>query len=284
MRTLIAAIAVSLIAGLALGTWMAGEGNSGADVDPSRETGGIASLQALEERLLSLEQVIAEEREARLNLEYRLQDLVIDRGSAAVERPTAAPEADDVADRRPPQRRSRDFVSMIRNYEERRLSNLTANGFSEDEARRVMRMESEAEFRAMRAAWEAQRNGEPIDPFSSAGNQQALLRAELGEADYERYLAAQGQPTSIQVTRVLDGSPGSDAGLLPGDRIVSYAGERVYNVSDLRSLTLQGSPGEDVVIEIERDGMRMQLGLQRGPVGISGAGARLRNMGWLGGS
>ena len=34
--------------------------------------------------------------------------------------------------------------------------------------------------------------------------------------------------------------------------------------------------GEDVVIEIMRDGMRMQLIVPRGPLGISGVGVRSR--------
>ena len=98
-----------------------------------------------------------------------------------------------------------------------------------------------------------------------------------------RCLQAQGQATSIQITRVLDSSPGSQAGLQPGDQIVSYDGERVFDVNELRELTLQGRAGEDVVIEIERDGVRMQLNVPRGPVGINGTGASMRRMNWWGG-
>jgi len=96
-------------------------------------------------------------------------------------------------------------------------------------------------------------------------------------------LQALGQPTAIQVTQVLEGSPGSQAGLQTGDQIVSYNSERVFNVNDLRELTLQGNAGEDVVIEIERDGVRVQLSVPGGPVGITGARANIRNMNWWGG-
>lgn len=172
---------------------------------------------------------------------------------------------------------------MMRGFEDRRLSNLIDGGFSEDEARRIMRKESEAEFKAMQAAYVARRNGEAVDALSAMNEPQSMLRAELGDSDYERYLRAQGQATAIQVTRVLDSSPGSQAGLQSGDHIVSYNGERVFNVNDLRELTLQGSAGENVILEIERDGVPMQLNVPRGPVGITGTGASMRNMNRWGG-
>jgi hypothetical protein len=46
---------------------------------------------------------------------------------------------------------------------------------------------------------------------------------------------------------------------------------------------MQGNPGEDVVIEIERDGTRIQLTVPRGPIGITGSGANLRGANRWGG-
>ena len=85
------------------------------------------------------------------------------------------------------------------------------------------------------------------------------------------------------MTQVLSGSPGNDAGLQPGDQLVSYGGERVFNVMDLRNLTMQGEPGQDVVIEVDRDGVRMQLTVPAGPIGITGSGASVRGLRWWGG-
>jgi len=79
------------------------------------------------------------------------------------------------------------------------------------------------------------------------------------------------------------GSPGSKVGLQPGDHIVGYDNKRIFNVVELRELTMQGRVGEDVIIEIERDEVRMQLSVPRGPVGISGSGASIRNMNRWGG-
>ncbi|MDH3622151.1 MAG: hypothetical protein OER91_14725, partial [Gammaproteobacteria bacterium] len=71
--------------------------------------------------------------------------------------------------------------------------------------------------------------------------------------------------------------------LQKGDELVSYNGERVFNVVELRNQTMQGEPGEDVIIEIVRDGNRMQLTVPRGPIGIAGSGANIRGANWWGG-
>ena len=109
------------------------------------------------------------------------------------------------------------------------------------------------------------------------------MRSEMGDDAYARYLEVQGQPTAVSVTQVLGGSPGSRAGMQAGDQLMRYTGERVFSMSDLRNQTMQGKPGEEVVIEIERDGMRMQLTVPRGPIGITGTGANVRGTNWWGG-
>jgi membrane-associated protease RseP (regulator of RpoE activity) len=286
MSRIITAIAMSLILGFAVGAWVMGDA-------PTSAADSFESAAPMKERLLSLEQVIAEEREARLIMEDLLRAVMedIERIDSTGPRIFAADlaRAEDTRaetereQRRNELRRPRDFASMVRGFQERRLTQLTDAGFSSDEARGILKREAEAQYKAMQAAHDAQRNGEVVDAFSAISEPQALLRAELGDSAYERYLQAQGQPTAIQITQVLDSSPGSRAGLQPGDEIVSYNGERVFNVIELRELTLQGRAGEDVIVEIERDGVRMQLNVPRGPVGITGSGASVRNMNRWGG-
>jgi hypothetical protein len=41
-------------------------------------------------------------------------------------------------------------------------------------------------------------------------------------------------------------------------------------MSDLTRQTLEGTPGEQIMVDILRDGMPMQVVLPRGPLGISG--------------
>ena len=243
---------------------------------------------SLDERLQDLEQALAEEREARLALEDTLAMLFeeLDRLEGTDERAGARLQAAAESERQAravERREQRNEADWMRSYQERRVAVLVEGGFSDEEARRALEQESEASFKAMQLAWEAQRNGEAIDVMDVMGNPQSILRAEMGDDAYARYLEAQGQPTAIRITQVLGGSPGNSAGLQPGGELVSYNGERVFNVRELRNGSMQGQPGEDVVVEIERDGVRMQLTLPRGPIGITGSGANIRGMNWWGG-
>lgn len=286
MTRVLIAVAISLAAGFAVGAWVAADDTGGTAEPRSSGMPTIDAGASLEERLLSLEQLIAEEREARFALQDQLDELIIeiDRIDTAGPRVLADREAraaEARAQRTRPARRDRS--AMMQDYQARRLNTFVDGGFSEDEARRVMELESQAQYRALEAAHEAQRSGEMPDLINITSGPQSFLRSELGDAGYTRYLEAQGQPTAITVNQVMQGSPGSRAGLQPGDEIVSYNGERIFSVSELRQMTMQGTPGEDVIIEVDRDGVRMQLSLQRGPVGITGSGANPRQMSWWSG-
>lgn len=287
-KIVVAAAAASLLAGLALGAWIGGDVEGESAALPQAGSVALPEDATAEDRLVRLEQIISEEREARLALEDTLAILFdeIDRLEGAGVREAAQRQAEIERDRetRASRRRESDNeADWMRNYQERRVGRMVEGGFSEDEARHVLQKESEAAYKAMQASWEAQRNGDSDALFRGGNNPQTFLRNEIGDDAYARYLEAQGQPTSIRVTQVMTGSPGSSAGLQPGDQLVSYNGERVFNVSDLRNQTLQGDPGEDVVIEVDRDGMRIQLTVPRGPIGITGSGANVRGMNWWGG-
>jgi S1-C subfamily serine protease len=125
---------------------------------------------------------------------------------------------------------------------------------------------------ALQAQYDAQRGGRPVE--ASGGLQ--TLRTELGDADYERYLQAYGRPTAIPVRDVLASSPAERSGLKAGDEIVAYGGKRVFDVPELNALTLEGTPGESVVVEVRREGQNVQLVVPRGPLGITGGGFRGR--------
>ena len=287
MSRITIAMTASLVAAFAAGAWVTG-------FEPAKEAQGYAGNTALDEtvpiseRLLRLEQVIVDEREARLVLEDQLLLLIEDLERLESTRDRAQPERPiQVSEIRGEQLRSggrpRDYAAVMRMYQDRRVADLVSGGFSEDEARRLLKRESEAQYKAMEAAYLAQRDGEAVDVFNSAMNAQSILRAEIGDSEYERYLTAQGEQTTVRIMNVLAGSPGSSAGLQAGDNIVSYNGERTFSMLDVRGLTMQGNSGEDVIIEIDRDGVRMQLNIPRGPIGVSGNGAMVRSMSRWGG-
>jgi len=288
MSKIVIAIVVSLLAGFAVGAWLAGDDPEGTTAPPAAGSVILDSDSSAEDRLSRLERIIAEEQDARIALEDTIAMLFeeIERlegvGGPTVAELKARAERENAA-RTKSRSVSGDDTDWIRDYQERRVDRLIDSGFSENEARRILEQESEAAFKALEAAWEAQRSGESIDRNSSDLDPYAIMRSELGDDTYAQYLEAQGQPTSIKITQVLSGSPGSQIGLQPGDELVSYAGERVFTVTELRNRSMQGNPGEDVVIEIERDGTRIQLTVPRGPIGITGSGANLRGANRWGG-
>ncbi len=285
MPRIIAAVIISLLAGFAVGAWLGG----GEQEAPAVMASGpvlLGSDASVEERIANLEQIILQEREARLALEDTLATLFddLEQLEAADERAASARErAQQARDTTRSQAVGRNDAEWLLRYQERRVARLVEGGFTEDEARRALELESQVAYAALQSSWDAQRSGEQFDRFSPEYDPLSLLRRELGDDGFELYLKAQGQPTTIGISQVYAGSPGSEAGLRPGDRLVSYDGERVYSIYELRRQAMQGASGESVVIEVERDGMRMQLSVPRGPIGITGNGARIRGVNWWGG-
>lgn len=166
---------------------------------------------------------------------------------------------------------------------ELRTRQLVNSGFTEARANEIRQLEDQARMDLLTAEYEAQRDGTSISPWDQAFGYQSKLREQLGDAEFERYLQAQGSATAITVREVIDASPANRAGLRPGDEIVGYDGNRVFGMHELRSMAFSGNPGEDVVVEIVRDGQPMQLVLPRGPLGITGSGANMAFRGSFGG-
>lgn len=287
MNKIAIAVVISLLAGFAVGAWVSGDNAVGTASAPTAENGLVGSEASTEERLLRIERIITEERDARIALEDTIAMLFegIERLEGAGDRNVAALQARAERENttRSSTRQRRDEAQWLRDYQERRVARLVEGGFSENEARRMLEQESEAAFKALQAVWDAQHSGEALDRYSDEFDPSAILRSEMGDDAYVRYLEAQGQPTAVRVTQVYGGSPASQIGLQPGDQLVSYGGDRVFSVNELRKQSMQGNPGEDVVIEIERDGTLIQLTVPRGPIGITGTGANVRGaIGWGG--
>lgn len=273
-RTLIAVI-LSLAAGFAAGAWMT------MDAPPAGEEAGTPEgfdvAAPLEERIAALERAVAGERDARLVLEEQLHGLYaelerFDSPEMAELLRTLAENSQAREQARAQQAGRGERGARMRDWQDMRAERLVAGGFTEERAKQILEFEDEMRMAALQAEYEARRNGEAFNPWDRASEYQASLRERLGDAEFEKYLTAQGSQASVTVREVIGSSPANRAGLRPGDRILSYDGKRVFGMNDLKSMAFSGDPGEDVIVDIERNGQRVQLVLPRGPLGITGSG------------
>jgi hypothetical protein len=263
---------VTLIAAMAGVRWLTHEnspdrrGEQQADEAHPLASSFDTSLP-LEERLRALERAVSDERYARQLLQEELLVLTSELESLAAGRQadfgldqSVATERTDVAPSAPRRRTGADD----------RATRLVEAGFAPGQVEWILQREAELQMEALQARYEAERTGDAMNFFQSRNAASDALQSELGDADYERYLAATGRPTSIAVSTVLDSSPAQRAGLLPGDEIRAYDGKRIFSMSDLARQTMDGQPGEQVVVDLMRDGVSMQVVVPRGPIGISG--------------
>ena len=270
MQKLIIATVTSLAVGFAAASWWQRPPASAAPVitDQSRSFDDSAPV---EERIRALEQAVSEERQARQLLQEELMVLTDELERLAPLAPadpvqdlaTSAAVAEAQAQQRRDAYRQRDSADG-------RVARLIEAGFQPGEAEWIVQRESELQMAALQARYDAQKSGEPVDFLQSRTAAADQLRSELGDEQYERYLVANGRPTSISISTVMESSPAQRAGLRSGDQIVRYDGQRMFSMSDLATQTMQGEAGVNVVVDIVRDGIPMQVVLPRGPVGISG--------------
>jgi hypothetical protein len=239
---------------------------------------GAPAAQPEAARLAALEQAFAAEVDQRVVLEERVAELAAQlealgespaRALGPPNFPAGGPNPAAIAEAR--ERFRRDPGARNEEAERRFTERLIEVGFAPDRADWIIRRTEELRMEGLQAQYDAQRGGRPVAQAVTP-----TLRAELGDADYERYLQAYGRPTAIPVRDVLASSPAERSGLQPGDEIVAYAGKRVFDLPELTAMTLEGTAGESVVLEVRRDGQNVQLVMPRGPIGITGGGFRGR--------
>jgi hypothetical protein len=148
------------------------------------------------------------------------------------------------------------------------VERLVAAGFSrargEEIVRRAAELRLAAAYREYETTGTVRALGGSMRLASEAG-----LRDELGDEEFALYLGALGRPTRVVVAGVATASAAANAGLLAGDEIVSYAGERVFNLGELNALTARRSAGETVLTTVVRDGQPLELYVTGGPLGIT---------------
>jgi cell division protein FtsB len=279
MRKSLALVVVGLAAGFAIAAWWGG--NSLAPTADSHDSLSTA------QRLDALEQELATEARRRREIEAELERLSeriapeaaaddfarVDSFDSAEELVESGEEIAVAEPQAPPAARRRPPFGLD---DEELVERFIAAGLTYERAQWILARSQELRMEALQAQYDAARDGRPFDPTLGAFSPADTLREELGDADYERYLQALDRPTSVQVRDVLATSPGARAGIKPGDQVVSFDGERVFDMGDLNRLVLEGEPGEIVAVDVVRDGQLVQLYVPRGPIGITGGGPPFR--------
>ena len=273
MPKLMLAVIAILGAGLAIAAWLG--------ISPDTESTPAVTTAvrfdanaSVEERLLALEAAVDAERQARQLLEDELF-ILYEELDAMVRRDTDPQQATDAiaVGSLPPDARSQ-FRRRNDGNVDGRLQSLTSAGFTPGRAEWIIQRESALQMQVMQDRYEAMRSGAAPGELRQMAGADQLLRAEIGDGEYERYLEANGRPTAVDVSRVMEASPALTAGLQSGDQITHYGGTRVFNTRELIQQTMQGNPGETVIVNIVRDGAPMQLVMPRGPLGINTRGWR----------
>jgi len=227
------------------------------------------------ERLAALEQAVSQEQSARQLLQEEImfltEELDLLRGAGPVQKASVETSTEESAGSSYERRRER---YARRNSPEARTERLVEAGIDAGLAGWIVQREQELQMDSLQARFEAGRNGDPIDYYRNRYSGSEVLREELGDPDYERYLEANGRSTSVGVSSVIGSSPAQAAGLKPGDEIVRYDGNRVFSMSDITAATMTGEPGQTIIVDVLRDGLTMQVVLPRGPLGITAGRTR----------
>jgi hypothetical protein len=266
-------VVAGLVAGLALAFWLQPSPEPAVAAAPGDVSSFEVRSAPADDRLADLEDALDAEILQRSALEDRVAELAAqlealgerpERGARAAQDAIGGPDPVVVEQRA---RARREAAATPEERQRLQIERLVAAGFAPDRAEWINRRTQELRMQAMQAEYEARREGRPPP---SPDLEATTLRTELGDQDYERFLTAQGRSTSVNITGVLASSPAERVGLQSGDEIVSYDGKRVFDIAELNALTLGGTSGESVVVDVRRNGQNLQIVLPRGPIGVWG--------------
>jgi S1-C subfamily serine protease len=103
-------------------------------------------------------------------------------------------------------------------------------------------------------------NAKPIIEQLRQGRQPALLGVQTVDVDQAKL---DGNPVAVDdgayVQDVTSGGPADRAGIEPGDVVVAVDGEKIASAAALGGAIRQHKPGDEVEIEIDRDGERITV-------------------------
>ena len=267
LRVVIAvAAATSLVVSLATALLLSGGDNEAPAVAaaPTGESERVPTADGSE--LAALRSALERERNARLALTRQIDDL-----SQAIEegQPLASRPASGAANRTAPE--PRNAVDPESELAESWFSEqaLRDQDMSENEIQRLRQRFDEVELEKLYARDRAAREGwaDSSRHYREMRDIQTQFREELGERDYDAVLYASGRNNRVRVQDLLHGSAAANSGVQPGDVIVSYAGERIFDPSTLYMWSKEGRAGENVQLEVQRGNEIVTFEVPRGPLG-----------------
>jgi hypothetical protein len=171
----------------------------------------------------------------------------------------------------------RDRYQRHRDMQRQRL---IENGLAPDRADFILSTQERFQYEQMQLAYEYQHIEDKSSPAALAlqermnqrSDPQKVIQSELSEQEFEQYQQAYGMRQEMHVNSILEDTPAYNAGLRPGDRILSYDGKKISHMGDLQSQIFSVKPGKTVEIEIQREGStnKQSIYVPSGPLGIRG--------------
>ncbi len=251
--------------GLIRSPWTRFEGSS----SPSNST-DASTLEQLQIALAAEVQARRElaDRIAKLNEEFSLLRDMRNEATASRLADGGAPPDDSVSDKGGAEMQPDDDVTVkISGFDEEAL---LSRGIDPREVARLRSLWESHELdrawvtdRALREGWFfQQRHHAEITRLDRE------LRENLTDEDYDRYLYARREPNQIRAGEVLKGSSAGRAGMRPGDIILRYDDVRIFDPGALLRTSSGGELGEWVRVTVDRDGVRITLDVERGPLGV----------------
>jgi hypothetical protein len=274
-----------LLAGAGAGAWMLGAGGAdppdsavAAAPAPSPDASGSDYAHIIDGLSATLELEVAERQRLEEQVEsLRAQVARLERQLGEDDPRAAARES------RPSGRDAAPALTAAEAEEEANaaLAPFLEAGFDPARAEYVKQLQDDMALQRLYLRDQAEREGWLRTPryreaMQAIAQRETDLRQDLGDQDYDRYLYAIGRPNRILVGDVLENGPAERAGIQPGDAILSYAGERVYDAGSLVNATREGTAGATTAVEIEREGSTQLVYVPRGPLGINIRVARIR--------
>lgn len=146
-------------------------------------------------------------------------------------------------------------------------------GFTAYEADQIVALADETTMNRLNLEYQATREGWRESPeyrerIRELPSVRDVISTDHGEDAYDRYLYASGRSNRVIVTDVYTSSAAADAGLQAGDKVIAMADSRVYSMRDLRAIATSGSEGDLVPVTVERQGVRFEVFIPRGPLGV----------------